>query len=374
MITEPAVAGGFESPQVEPAGFPGWGQRSAAGVAGTVPYPQADGFIAPQVETPAQWPVQQNVAPGYLPASGQVPFAPPEEQVIEAEPGAEEYLPPQRIMRPVPQSGAEVWYNVTTGQPAGPQSSADVARMAQAQGAGPAVGEGPAQGNTPAPGPAPSRSNIGPQTPGQTPSLPSPPGSTTEPGAAQPGAAAGEGGYSEPPRSPDELKRVTEIAPYYDYEPDPAIRAEDPCRNICPPLGGGACKTYEEGENPPACPEELGLGHGEYRERELAPSTFTWAASNLWHYPLYFEDPALERYGHTYPDCIQPFASVGRFSAQLAGLPYQMAIDPICKRRYTLGWYRPGECAPKLHYQVPWNTQAAAVQAGVMTGLFYAFP
>jgi hypothetical protein len=180
--------------------------------------------------------------------------------------------------------------------------------------------------------------------------------------------------YSEPPRSPDQLKRVTDIVPFYDYEPDPSIRDEDPCRNICPRPDGAPCKTYEEGDTAPACPEEVSLGQGDYRERELAPSTFAWAASNLYHHPLYFEDPALERYGHTHGCLLQPFASTGRFSAQLLGLPYQMAIDPICKKRYTLGWYRPGECTPKLHYQVPWNTHAAAVQAGVMTGLFYAFP
>jgi hypothetical protein len=65
---------------------------------------------------------------------------------------------------------------------------------------------------------------------------------------------------------------------------------------------------------------------------------------------------------------------VGKFSAQLVGLPYQMGIDPPCKRIYPLGYYRPGECAPKLHYQVPWNTRAALIQAGVTTGMFYLIP
>ena len=59
---------------------------------------------------------------------------------------------------------------------------------------------------------------------------------------------------------------------------------------------------------------------------------------------------------------------------QLVGLPYQMTIDPVYRRRYSLGWYRPGECAPKLHYQIPFSTRAAAVQAGVLTGLFFVVP
>jgi hypothetical protein len=37
---------------------------------------------------------------------------------------------------------------------------------------------------------------------------------------------------------------------------------------------------------------------------------------------------------------VQPFASVGKFSLQLLGLPYQATIDPMCEM-YTLGWYRP---------------------------------
>ena len=54
--------------------------------------------------------------------------------------------------------------------------------------------------------------------------------------------------------------------------------------------------------------------------------------------------------------------------------PYQMTIDPILKKTYSLGWYRPGEPAPMLLYQVPWNAEAAAAQAGVMTGLFFLVP
>ena len=63
------------------------------------------------------------------------------------------------------------------------------------------------------------------------------------------------------------------------------------------------------------------------------------------------------------------------FTTQLLGLPYQMAIDPIHKRIYTLGWYRPGEgCIPKLCYLVPWNSKAAAIEAGVVTGLIFLIP
>ncbi len=104
-----------------------------------------------------------------------------------------------------------------------------------------------------------------------------------------------------------------------------------------------------------------------YVRPERTPIEFHWMASNLHHYPLYFEDPALERYGHSYHPLIQPFASAGRMTTQLLGLPYQMAIDPIHRRRYSLGWIRPGDCAPKLKYRLPLNKKAALVEAAAIT-------
>ncbi|HUG18490.1 MAG TPA: hypothetical protein VMM56_05895 [Planctomycetaceae bacterium] len=100
----------------------------------------------------------------------------------------------------------------------------------------------------------------------------------------------------------------------------------------------------------------------------LSPDTvFSWEASNIWHNPLYFEDPSLERYGHVAPPIVQPLISASRLGVQLFGLPYQMTIDPVLKRRYTLGWYRPGDEVPHLFYQAPWNLKAAAVQAGAVS-------
>ena len=127
----------------------------------------------------------------------------------------------------------------------------------------------------------------------------------------------------------------------------------------------------------------LAFGAEPFPERAFPAMVKEWDAPNFFHYPLYFEDPALERYGHTHASCccccsccplIQPVASIARFSTQLLFLPYQMTIDPPCREVYTLGWYRPGECAPKLHYQVPLNCQAAAVQAATVTGLVFLIP
>jgi hypothetical protein len=181
-----------------------------------------------------------------------------------------------------------------------------------------------------------------------------------------------DGEVPEPVTSPAHLKRIADIQPFYDYHPETAIKGEV-CWNLCPRKDGLPCQADENG-NIPECPNEFKLSDEAYAARHMSDCLYQWRASDQWHNPLYFEDPALERYGHTHNELLQPAVSVARFGVQFVGLPYQMAIDPVCKKMYTLGYYRPGECAPKKYYRIPWNTHAAAVEAGVWTGLFYIFP
>lgn len=168
--------------------------------------------------------------------------------------------------------------------------------------------------------------------------------------------------------SPKDLKPLSDIQPYYDYEPDAEVREKDPYLNIFPrpddaPAQGNT--TY---------PEVVGLGEDLYQQRNLAHVDYPWLASDLYHRPLYFEDVDFERYGHTHHALVQPFVSLGKFGLQCVGLPYQMALQPVWQRQYALGWYRPGEVAPYKYYQVPWNTDAA-VRTGVFyTGMSFAFP
>lgn len=176
----------------------------------------------------------------------------------------------------------------------------------------------------------------------------------------------------EPGRNPNQLKRISDIQPFFDYQPASAIKGEV-CWDLCPRPDGMPCKPDENG-NMPECPAEFKLSDSAYSNRTFSDCLYQWQATNQWHNPLYFEDPALERYGHVHHQCVQPFVSVARFGVQLAGLPYQMTIDPVCKRMYNLGYYRVGECAPKKYYRIPWDTHAAVNEAAVWTGLFFIFP
>jgi hypothetical protein len=184
-------------------------------------------------------------------------------------------------------------------------------------------------------------------------------------------AAAFDEGRSQPlasVRPPPEyvgLRPITSIQPFRQYDP----KGGDPCEHLCPLPGNcPANKNY-------LCPEEYALPDSGSAERLFAHIDYYWLPSNTFHNPLYFENPALERYGHVhYSECAEPFFSLARFGAQVVGLPYQMALDPVCKHQYALGWYRPGDFAPKKIYQVPLNGRAAATALGAYAGLFWLFP
>ena len=105
--------------------------------------------------------------------------------------------------------------------------------------------------------------------------------------------------------------------------------------------------------------------------RDWTPSRKAWAAAGTCHMILYFQDPALERYGQSveqglgprgryfsYPlddpkqsnqrnQILQPFWSIGKFCFQVGTLPYKLVIDPPWEAEYDLGYYRPGDRIPK---------------------------
>jgi hypothetical protein len=160
--------------------------------------------------------------------------------------------------------------------------------------------------------------------------------------------------------NPRNLRPITAITPSYDYDPD----GKDPCEHICP-LVPGRCPEDKNLE----CPVEEDLAVLTTADRAFPDMNYMWCASNLYHNPLYFEDVQLERYGHVKcNEVTQSFVSMGKFGAQLVGLPYQMALDNPHDCRYALGYYRPGDCAPRKHYRVPLNAKAAAVSAPVYAG------
>jgi hypothetical protein len=127
--------------------------------------------------------------------------------------------------------------------------------------------------------------------------------------------------------------------------------------------------TPSEGDLPRDCP----LGNDVFHPRSFAPITYTWVASALCHKPLYFEDEQLERYGHMAGPWVQPFASCANFFCTVPLLPYKMGLEPPNECIYTLGYYRPGSCAPYLFDPLPLSVRAAFFEAGAWVGGAMAF-
>jgi hypothetical protein len=108
--------------------------------------------------------------------------------------------------------------------------------------------------------------------------------------------------------------------------------------------------------------------------RSWEQTTFLWKASALCHKPLYFEDPQLERYGHSFPPCCQPLISGAHFFTRLPVLPYCMGVEPPMECIYSLGHYRPGSCAPYMFEPIPISYRGALFQAGAVVGAAAVLP
>ena len=128
--------------------------------------------------------------------------------------------------------------------------------------------------------------------------------------------------------------------------------------------------SAEAGEFPPECD----LGEAVYEPRQWAMTTYTWKASGLCHKPLYFEQVGLERYGHSAGPVLQPFISGAHFFGTIPILPYKIGLEPPGECIYALGYYRPGNCAPRMILPLGLSLRGALFEAGAATGLVFLLP
>ncbi len=129
--------------------------------------------------------------------------------------------------------------------------------------------------------------------------------------------------------------------------------------------------TGEEGSD---FPFECTLDDALHGGRCWEQTTYMWKASALCHKPLYFEEEQLERYGHSFSPCFQPFISGAHFFTRPFVLPYCMGVEPPCECVYALGHYRPGNCAPYMCNPIPLSPRGALFQAGAVVGTAAALP
>ncbi len=121
-------------------------------------------------------------------------------------------------------------------------------------------------------------------------------------------------------------------------------------------------------------PSECLVEQVAYVPRSWTRLTMTYKASNLCHTPLYFEDVNLERYGHTHGPVLEPLVQSAHFFGNIAILPYKMGVHAPNECTYSLGYYRPGNCAPWITPPVPISLRGALYQGAAVTGLFWLIP
>jgi len=126
----------------------------------------------------------------------------------------------------------------------------------------------------------------------------------------------------------------------------------------------------KDGSVPPEC----GLGNKEYTARSFSPITYTWKASGLCHKPLVFEEPQLERYGHSLRPIFQPICSAAHFFVCVPAMPYILGVETPNECVYTLGYYRPGSCAPYTIDPLPLSVRGLLFQGAAVTGFLLVMP
>lgn len=150
---------------------------------------------------------------------------------------------------------------------------------------------------------------------------------------------------------------------------------EDPCSSVkLTPINQ---ITHDISAGGDMFPEECPLlrrGAPDRLTHGWAPITFTWKATALCHKPAYFEQVHLEQYGHSWGPFLQPVFSGAHFFLTVPVLPYKMGLYPPNECIYSLGYYRPGSCAPYMLDPLPLSIRAALFEAGAWTGGAFLIP
>jgi hypothetical protein len=185
------------------------------------------------------------------------------------------------------------------------------------------------------------------------------------------------------PQEPDAEMELMPSPDYLDQQgdrPPSSVTPQQECQRVLDmvqanrisSIGLNIRVTGEPGRDIPfEC--EVG-GDQPYQARDWPETIFTWKASGVCHKPLYFEEEALERYGHEKGPLIQPVYSGARFFATLPILPYKMGLTPPTECIYALGYYRPGSCAPYMIEPLPLSLRAALFEAAAVVGAAAVLP
>jgi hypothetical protein len=189
---------------------------------------------------------------------------------------------------------------------------------------------------------------------------------------SRPGILPSPSDLPPPPAPPQSL-----ITPEPPKEPtSPCETDKKECRNALERLNANtidkiALSIRINGAEGSDFPCECTLGNEKFVGRHWSGTTFTYKAAGTCHKPLYFEDVQLERYGHTLNPALQSIFSGAHFFANVGLLPYHIGVNPPNECIYSLGYYRPGDCAPYVIEPFPISIRGAVLEVGaIATGMW----
>jgi hypothetical protein len=110
----------------------------------------------------------------------------------------------------------------------------------------------------------------------------------------------------------------------------------------------------------------------EERRQKFRPSTEVAEPNYVCYGRTYFDQLNAERYGWEL-GVLQPAISLASFYYDVILLPYHMATDPCRHYECNSGYCLPGDPVPYLIYPPDINLTGLAAEAGVVTGLTFAF-
>ncbi len=157
------------------------------------------------------------------------------------------------------------------------------------------------------------------------------------------------------------------------------LESEASCREELEELASNRISSIDlgirvEGNAGEDFPYECAVSSQNHQPRQWPQITYNWKAAALCHKPLYFEQVQLERYGHSWGPYVQPIMSGVHFFGTIPVLPYKMGIRTPNECVYTLGYYRPGSCAPYMIDPIPFTWRAALFEGAAATGISFAIP
>jgi hypothetical protein len=185
--------------------------------------------------------------------------------------------------------------------------------------------------------------------------------------------------HTEPTNQTDLFAPSSPDVPSYNSPLSPQFTPEETCKIAYDKVKAITLKKLSiditvSGRTGTDVPNECSLTTDAFEPRCWRLTTYTWKASALCHKPLYFEDVALERYGHSHGPVCEYVASFAHFFGDVALLPYHVGVETPCECIYDLGYYRPGNCAPYMLDPFPVSLRGALTAGVGYCGVVALFP